>query len=94
MFSQNNDSCEAGQGKIASGGAPFRCRRYRLDRAGVAWLRFLVEGYDGLLFLRTLDGREALVELAWSPSCGDEAEAVLAALVTECGLSEAEPPDR
>jgi hypothetical protein len=94
MFSQNNDSCGTGQGKIAPGGTPFLSRRFRLDRADVAWLRFLVEGYDGLLFLRTLDGREALVELAWSPCCEEEAEEVLAALAAGCGLREAPAPDR
>ena len=70
----------------------FRKRCFRLDRANIAYLRFILEGYDGLVFLRTLDPRAALVEVAYPASrCGD-AEALLAALVEECAMSEAPWP--
>jgi len=71
------------------------CKRcFRIDRSVIAYLRFLVEAYDGLLFLRTLDPQTALVEIAYSPACRNDAEALLAALVTECGLCEEPfPPD-
>lgn len=49
-------------------------------------LRFLVEGYDGLLFLRTREARAALVELSWPEPCTADAEALLAALGNELGL--------
>ncbi len=37
----------------------FQQRQFRLSRREIGYLRFLVEGYDGLLFMRTLDGRSA-----------------------------------
>lgn len=64
----------------------FDHRRYRLAPARIAMLRFLVEGYDGLLFLRTIEARTAVIELSWAKSCGTDAEGVLAALSAELGM--------
>lgn len=66
----------------------FVKRCFRLDRAGIGYLRFILEGYDGLIFLRTLDPRAALVEVAYAPACRGDVEALLAALVDECTMSE------
>jgi len=67
---------------------PFVKRCFRVDRATIAYLRFILEGYDGLIFLRTLDARAALVEIAYPPTCRRDAESLLAALVQECAMSE------
>jgi hypothetical protein len=73
---------------------PFVKRCFRLDRATIAYLRFILEGYDGLIFLRTLDSRAALVEVAYSPTCRGDAESLLNALVQECAMREVPwPPD-
>ena len=65
---------------------PFQQRRFHLPRREIAYLRFLVEGYDGLLFLRTLEAAAGLVEIAWPAGRAAEAAAVLAALARETGL--------
>jgi hypothetical protein len=70
----------------------FVKRCFRLDRASIAYLRFILEGYDGLVFLRTLDPRAALVEVAYPASCRADAESLLAALVAECTMSESPWP--
>jgi hypothetical protein len=70
----------------------FVKRCFRIDRANIAYLRFILEGYDGLVFLRTLDPRAALVEVAYPASCRVDAESLLAALVAECAMSEAPWP--
>jgi hypothetical protein len=64
----------------------FDRRRYRLAPARIGMLRFLVEGYDGILFLRTMAARTAVVELSWSQSCATDAEGILAALAAELGM--------
>ena len=64
----------------------FDRRRYRLAPARIGMLRFLVEGYDGILFLRTIEARTAIVELSWSKSCAADAEGILAALSAELGM--------
>lgn len=61
----------------------FCRRRYRLAPARIGMLRFLVEGYDGTLFLRTIEAATAVVELSWSESCTADASAILAALSAE-----------
>lgn len=70
----------------------FVKRCFRLDRANIAYLRFILEGYDGLVFLRTLDPRAALVEVAYPASCREDAESLLTALVGECAMSESPWP--
>ncbi len=63
-------------------------RCYRISKAEIGYLRFILESYDGLAFVRTLDGREALVEIAYPPSRSVDAEALLSALAGECGMAE------
>lgn len=70
----------------------FIRRCFRLPRPETAYLRFLVEGYEGLLFMRTLDGGAALVEIAYAPSCRRDAEEAIVALSAETGLAEVLPP--
>jgi len=70
----------------------FIKRYFYVDRAHIAYLRFILEGYDGLMFLRTLNPRQALVEFAYSPSCRRDAEALLSALAGECSLQETACP--
>lgn len=70
----------------------FFKRCFRVDRVQIAYLRFILEGYDGLIFLRTLNPHEALVEFAYSPSCRQDAEALLAALMQECAMREVPCP--
>lgn len=64
----------------------FARRRYRLLPARIGMLRFLVEGYDGILFLRTIEARTAVVELSWSESSATDAEGILVALSAELGM--------
>lgn len=67
-------------------------RYYRLSRASIAYLRFILESYDGLLFARTLDSVGALVEIAYPPSRAVDAEALLTSLSAEIPLLEVPPP--
>lgn len=66
----------------------FDRRCYRLVPARIGMLRFLVEGYDGILFLRTIEASAAIVELSWSKSCAADAEKILAALCAELNMRE------
>jgi hypothetical protein len=70
----------------------FLRRTCVLPPARIALLRFLTEGYDGLLLVRTLDPRAGLVEIAFAASQQVEAEALLLALAIECDLGASVPP--
>ena len=50
---------------------------YRVDRRQIAYLKFILEGYDGLAVLRTVDARRGLVELLVPPGRERRAEMVL-----------------
>ena len=86
MFSQNNGFASARQEKFPAMTDPYQTCRYRVARREIAYLRFIVEGYEGLLFLRTLDAAAGLVEFAWPASRATEAATLLAALTEETGL--------
>ena len=70
----------------------FTKRYYQLPPQEIAWLRFILESYDGLAFVRSLDGRRALVEVAYPPSRKDDAETLLHSLCEESSMQEIPPP--
>ena len=70
----------------------FAKRYYRLEPFEIAWLRFILESYDGLAFVRSLDGRQALVEVAYPPSRAGDAEELLASLCSESSMREIPRP--
>lgn len=64
----------------------FCHRQYRVAPARIAMLRFFVEGYDGILFLRTIEAQAAIVELSWSQSCAADAALIISGLCAELGM--------
>jgi hypothetical protein len=44
-------------------------RYYRVDRGQIHFLKFVLEGYDGIAVLRTIDPEEGLVVLQIGPGC-------------------------
>lgn len=44
---------------------------YRVDRREINYLRVIIESYDGMAVVRTIDPYEALIELQISPGCKD-----------------------
>lgn len=51
-----------------------------IDPARIAFLRFILEGYDGLATLSTLDEKTGLVILRYCPEVANEVAALLADL--------------
>ena len=70
----------------------FSKRYFRLPRAEIGHLRFILESYDGLAFARTLDSGSGLVEIACSPSRSKDVDGLLKALAEEVGLIEVQVP--
>jgi hypothetical protein len=58
-------------------------RYFRIDRREIGFFRFILEAYDGLALLRTLDPRTGLVALHIGPGC----EADVMDLVADLGKS-------
>jgi hypothetical protein len=52
-------------------------RIFRIDRREIAFLRFILEAYDGIAVLTTLEREAGTVRLAIAPGCEEEVAAVL-----------------
>lgn len=70
----------------------FTKRYFQLPREEIGYLRFILESYDGLGFARTLENRQALVEIASSASRESDVAELLLSLADEIGLQEVPPP--
>jgi hypothetical protein len=42
---------------------------FHVDRKEISYLRWIIESYDGMAFLKTIDPYQALIELEISPGC-------------------------
>jgi hypothetical protein len=51
--------------------------RYRVDRRQISFIRFILEAYDNVAVMTTLDSREAVVQISVAPGC----EAMVAGIV-------------
>jgi hypothetical protein len=52
-------------------------RVFRIDRREIAFLRFILEAYDGIAVLTTLEREAGTVRLTIAPGCEGEVAAVL-----------------
>ena len=59
---------------------------YRLSRKDIAYFKFVVESYEGMAVVRTLDPGQAVVELQIAPGWEEEAEKLVEALQSEIRL--------
>ena len=67
-------------------------RFFRISLAEVAYVRAILEGYDGLAVLRVPDPDRGEVEWLIGEGLEQEAEAIAKRLEVECGLVEISPP--
>lgn len=61
-------------------------RVFRVNRKDISYLRWTIESYDGMAVVRTLDPREAFIELQISPGCEEIVFELLDSLANEEGI--------
>ncbi len=66
----------------------FIRRYFTVRRRDIAYLRFIIESYDGLATLSTVDGRNGTVSLSMPPCFADEVNGLVRALEKEIGIKE------
>jgi hypothetical protein len=66
---------------------------YRIDRNGIALLKFILESYDNAAVMRTVDEKGSIVELLVSPGFIGDVQAVIAEYRDEFNIQEIERPD-
>jgi len=63
-----------------------------VKKEDIAFLKFILEGYDGLSIMRTLEPKQGLVILHIAPGAEQEVHTLLRALSQEIELHEITPP--
>jgi hypothetical protein len=66
-------------------------RQFRLSPYDIVLMQYLLEGYEGLFSVTTLDPAEARIEVAIMPDFFDDAKKILDALHEDVLFAEAEP---
>jgi hypothetical protein len=63
---------------------------YRVDRGQIHFLKFILEGYDGVAVLRTLSPQEGLVVLHIGPGCQGTVDMIIKDLQREIRIEPVE----
>ena len=58
-------------------------QRYRVDRRHIAYMRFIIEAYEGLAVMSTVDSQRAIIELKIAPGCLAEVNQIISELKSE-----------
>jgi hypothetical protein len=66
-------------------------KQFRLNPRDIVFMQYLLEGYEGLFSVTTLDPAEARVEVAVMPDFLDDAKEILDALHEDVPFAEVEP---
>jgi hypothetical protein len=66
---------------------------YRINRDGIALLKFILESYDNAAVIRTVDERGSIIELLVSPGFLIEIEAVIEEYREELNIQEVVRPN-
>jgi hypothetical protein len=69
-------------------------RYYRIDRREIHYLKFVLEGYDGVAVMRTLDPQAGLVVLHVAPGCEDVVDTIIDDLKGCIRIEGAGPPSQ
>ena len=63
----------------------MRCRNtyYRVDRRQINYLRFILEAYDGIGVITTLDARKGAIVIKTAPGCEADVDGLVKALAQQ-----------
>ena len=61
-------------------------RRLRMDRRRISFVKFILEAYDNVAVLSTLDARAGLVRLTIAPGCETLVDGILQDLAPDCDI--------
>ena len=67
-------------------------RFFRVGRRDLAYLKFIIEAYEGVAILSTVDREGPLIRITSTPSLAAELDLLLAALSREIVMTETAPP--
>jgi len=62
-------------------------RSFQVERRDISYLRWIIESYDGMAVLRTIDPHKAVIELQISPGCDNMVLELLDSLKEKEGIT-------
>ena len=65
---------------------------YRVDRREIGFIKFILEAYDGLATVKTLEPQTGLIEFQIAPGCEPDVEMVLEDLKRNIMMSKVDFP--
>jgi len=63
-------------------------KKLRLERKDIAYVKFILEGYEGIALATTIDNIESIIQLTIVPDFKSDVEMLLTALRKEVDFSE------
>jgi hypothetical protein len=63
-------------------------KKLRLERKDIAYVKFILEGYEGMALATTIDNNESIIQLTIVPDFESDVEILLAELKKEIDFSE------
>ncbi len=61
-------------------------RVYRIAPHAIGFVKFIIEAYDNLAVMSTLDPRQGIVGLAIAPGCQDQVDGIMASLAADVDM--------
>ena len=59
----------------------IRC--YRVDRCQISFVKFILEAYDNVAVISTLNARQAVVQITIAPGCESTVDGIMTSLAGE-----------
>ena len=63
-------------------------RSLRIDRRQIAYFKFILEAYEGVALLRTVDAQQGTVELLIGPGCENDVDRMIKDLAIRIRIEE------
>jgi hypothetical protein len=54
-----------------------RKQYFRIHRNHICFVRFIIEAYEGIALMTTIDAKKGIVEIMTAPGCDEEVDAIM-----------------
>jgi hypothetical protein len=79
-----------GQGAHSSGLQPMTCRYFKVAHRDMVFLKFILEAYEGMNVMSTVDNKAGIIRIAIMPGFVDDLDGLLAELGRQVAMEPAE----
>lgn len=69
-------------------------KHFKINRRDISYIKFILEGYEGLAIVTTIDRYDAIVKLVIAPDFVSEVENIVMALKDEIDIEEIEGKEK